>query len=153
MATITQTISLIPEAGHRGVDARTEFVNKQEAFQDHLTDVFRAEMNNFGSQANDVRNEVNVLRNQAESVTATASANATLATTKASEASTSANQALTYKNQVMGYVVPSGASYSVDQINTYNVAMTKAQFNALAEERKANRGGSGFEFLGTVTIS
>lgn len=31
--------------------------------------------------------------------------------------------------------------------------MTKAQFNALAEERKTNRAGSGFEFLGTVTVS
>lgn len=31
--------------------------------------------------------------------------------------------------------------------------MTKAQFNALAEERKANRAGSGFEILGTVSVS
>ena len=102
----------------------------------------------IGQEINTVADEVNVLRNQAESVTSTASSSATLATQKAVEANNSANQALTYKNQIQGYVIPSGTSYSVDQINTQNSAMTKAQFNALAEERKANRAGSGFDEMG-----
>lgn len=97
-------------------------------------------------------NEMNILKNQAETVTLTAQNNANLAVQKASEASSSANQALIYKNQVMGYVVPSGASYSIDQINTQNSAMTKAQFNALSEERKANRAGSGFDSMGKHSV-
>ena len=148
MASITQVISSIPEAGHRGVDSRTAFVNKQEAFQDALTDVFVGQINSLGNEINLVRNEMNILKNQAETVTATASSSATTSTQKASEANTSANQALTYKNQLQGYVIPAGTSYSVDQINTQNVAMTTAQFNALAEERKANRAGSGFDEWG-----
>ena len=82
-----------------------------------------------------------------------ANTSANTAITKASEASISANQALTYKNQLQEYVIPAGTSYSVDQINTQNSAMTKAQFNALAEERKANRAGSGFDEFGKHRIT
>ena len=168
MATINQVISTIPDAGHRGVDARTLFVEKQEAFQDAITDAFVPQLNTFRTQANLLASEVNNLRNgtltlrnetenirnlantQTQAQVALATTQAGIATAKASEANTSANQALTYKNQLQGYVIPTGTSYSVDQINTQNVAMTKAQFNALAEERKANRAGSGFEILGSV---
>lgn len=147
---ITQTISNVPQAGKRGGDVRSVFVSKQEAYQDGISDTFVPQVNTVIGQINTTLGEMNILKNQAENVTATASSSASLASQKASEANTSANQALTYKNQVMGYVVPSGASYSVEQINTQNSAMTKAQFNALAEERKANRAGSGFEILGSV---
>ena len=178
---ITQNIGIIPEAGHRGIDAREAFVTKQEAFQDHLTDTFVTEINTLKTQIN---NEVDTLNGNLATATNTAVANATLAasnsatsagisastaaqkateatasalsasgsatiaSTKASEANVSANNALTYKNQVMGYVIPSGTSYSVDQLNTKYSAMTKAQFNALAEARKANRAGSGFDSFG-----
>lgn len=95
--------------------------------------------------------EMNILKDKAENVTTTASNSAFVATQKASEASTSANQALTYKNQLQGYVIPAGTSYSVEQINTQNSAMKKAQFLALCEERKANRAGSGFDEWGNHT--
>lgn len=59
MATITTTISPIPDAGHRGIDARTEFVNKQEAFQDALTDVFVSQINSFGIEVNQAQVRIN----------------------------------------------------------------------------------------------
>ena len=49
---ITQTITAIPEAGHRGVDLRDDFVVKQEAFQDALTDTTVDELNTFATEAN-----------------------------------------------------------------------------------------------------
>ena len=145
---ITQNLGIIPEAGHRRLDAREAFVTKQEAFQDHLTDTFVTEINTLGTQINNEMGTLNVAVATATTKANQASASATTASTKASEANVSANSALTYKNQVMGYVVPSGASYNVDQLNTKYSAMTKAQFNALAEERKANRAGSGFDNFG-----
>ena len=171
MATIDQIISTIPDAGRRGVDARTLFVSKQEAFQDTLIGIFVPQINTFRIEANLLASEVNVLRggtlalrNETENIrnlanvqtqeqVALATTQAGVATTKASEANTSANQALTYKNQLQGYVIPVGTSYSVDQINTQNSTMTKAQFNALAEERKANRAGSGFDSFGKHNIT
>ena len=157
---VNQTISAIPQPGKRGIDARTTFVTKQEAFQDHLYDNTVDELNTFAEEVNNTAINVNttlnssiIVRDQTTQKASEASTSASLASTKASEASTSANQALTYKNQLQGYVVPSGASYSVDQLNTKYSAMTKAQFNALADERKANRAGSGFEILGTVSVS
>ena len=149
---VNQIISAIPQPGKRGIDARTTFVTKQEAFQDHLYDNTVDELNTFAGEVNNTTTAVNttlnssiIVRDQTTQKASEASSSATLASQKASEASTSANQALTYKNQLQGYVVPAGASYSVEQINTQNSAMTKAQFNALAEERKANRAGSGFD--------
>ena len=56
---ITQVISTIPEAGHRGVDARDAFVTKQEAFQDALTDTFVGQINTFTTQANTLETNVN----------------------------------------------------------------------------------------------
>ena len=148
MATINTIITEIPEAGHRGVDARSLFVSKQEAFQDALTGGFVPQVNSWRTEANLVRSEVNSLRDATATDKNTATTQAGIATTKANEASVSASQALTSKNAIQGYVIPGGASYSVDSINTQNSAMTKAQFNALAEERKANRAGSGFDSFG-----
>lgn len=56
---ITQVISTIPEAGHRGVDARDAFVTKQEAFQDTLTATTVTELNTFKTQANTLETNVN----------------------------------------------------------------------------------------------
>lgn len=56
---ITETISTIPTAGHRGVDVQTVFVNKQEAFQDTLTGIFVGEINNLKDQLNIMSSEIN----------------------------------------------------------------------------------------------
>ena len=78
---ITQTISTIPEAGRRGIDVQTIFVNKQEAFQDALTEVFvgqintlRTQLNTFVEQLNTTTTQINtdaeIATNAAERATA-----------------------------------------------------------------------------------
>jgi len=69
---ISQTITALPVAGHRGVDARTTFVTKQEAFQDALQGVTVAELNTFATQANELESNVNA--KEASAVLAEASA-------------------------------------------------------------------------------
>ena len=56
---INQTITAIPEAGHRGVDVRDTFVIKQEAFQDALTAVTVTELNTYATEANTTAQAVN----------------------------------------------------------------------------------------------
>ena len=51
---ITQTISTIPTAGHRGIDVQNVFVTKQEAFQDALTGTFVGQINTVKDQINTV---------------------------------------------------------------------------------------------------
>ena len=55
---ISQTITAIPEAGHRGVDVRDTFVTKQEAFQDALTATTVDELNTWAAQANSTASAV-----------------------------------------------------------------------------------------------
>jgi len=62
---ITQTITTIPDAGHRGVDSRDIFVSKQEAFQDALTDTTVTQLNTFATQANALEDNVNALEESA----------------------------------------------------------------------------------------
>ena len=87
MATITQeisqlsnTLSSVPEAGHRGIDTRTDFVTKQETYQDHQRDILQPEynasitelnsmkdeLNTFATQTNAVRDEVNTFKSDTE---------------------------------------------------------------------------------------
>ena len=101
--TITQTISTIPMAGHRGVDVQTIFVNKQEAFQDALTEVFVGQINTLRSQLNTFVTELNLTATQVNTNATTATTQAGIATTKANEASTSASQALTNRNQAQTF--------------------------------------------------
>lgn len=56
---ITQVITAIPQAGHRGVDTQDDFVTKQEAFQDALTGVTVSQLNAFATQANTLETNVN----------------------------------------------------------------------------------------------
>jgi hypothetical protein len=63
---ITQNITALPPAGHRGVDIRTVFVTKQEAFQDTLQAVTVTQLNSFATQANQLQVEVNATQQLAE---------------------------------------------------------------------------------------
>jgi hypothetical protein len=83
---ITQTISTIPQAGKRGVDLRTVFVTKQEAFQDTLTDITVDELNTFKDQANALATDVN---NDATSAS-TSAGNAATSETNAAASETNA---------------------------------------------------------------
>ena len=124
--TITQTISTIPMAGKRGVDVQTIFVNKQEAFQDALTEVFVGQINTLRSQLNTFVSETNTVITQINIDATTATTQAGIATTKANEANTSASQALTnrnqaqtFKNQAMTYAQQ--AEVSAGSANASNI--------------------------------
>lgn len=92
---ITQTISTIPPAGARGVDVQTQFVIKQEDFQDHLQGITVTELNALKTQMNTMAGEMNTTASQVNTSASTATTQAGIATTKASEASTSATSAST----------------------------------------------------------
>ena len=85
---IIQNITTIPPAGHRGVDLRDDFVTKQEAFQDALTDTTVDEINQWTVEANATATAVND-----DQVAAAASE--TAAATSAGNAATSEGNALT----------------------------------------------------------
>ncbi len=149
MATqIPERIATLPEPPYKGIDLGAVFIAKAEGFRYALKYSFSPTVNTIIDGMNNISNEVSQ-----SSLLVETNKNLTLgysnsASQKASEANTSANQALTYKNQIQGYVIPVGTSYSIEEINTQNSAMTKAQFNALSEERKANRAGSGLDYMG-----
>ena len=130
---ITQTISTIPEAGRRGVDVQTQFVIKQEDFQDHLQGTTVTELNTLKDQLNSRIGEINSTTTTMNGYASTASTGASTATTKAGEASTSASQALTYKNQAGTFATNSSnsatkASQWAD--NNYNVEVETGKYSA-----------------------
>jgi len=67
---ISQEISVISEAGHRGVDGQTVFVTKQEAFQDDLTETFVPEINTLRSQFNTTTSQMANLVDEVNAVNA-----------------------------------------------------------------------------------
>lgn len=126
ISTISQIISTIPEAGHRGVDVQTTFVNKQEDFQDHLQGITVSELNALKTQINttvsgmnDAVTNVNTKASEASTSAGQASASATTATTKAGEASTSASNALGYSLKAEKW-----------SDNNYNVAVEAGKYSA-----------------------
>ena len=130
---ITQTISELPAAGRRGVDVQTQFVTKQEDFQDHLQGTTVTELNTFKNQLNTRIGEINSTTTTMNGYANTASAGASTATTKAGEASTSAGEALTSRNQANTFATNSSnsatkASQWAD--NNYNVAVETGKYSA-----------------------
>jgi len=130
---ITQTISAIPEAAHRGVDVQTVFVIKQEDFQDHLQGITVTELNTLKDQLNSRIGEINSTTTTMSGYADTASAGASTATTKAGEASTSAGEALAYRNQAETY--KNNASSSATKAsqwadNNYNVEVETGKYSA-----------------------
>ena len=130
ISSITQIISAIPNPPHRGVDVQTIFVNKQEDFQDHLTDITVTELNTLKDQFNSRISEIN-----------------STATTKAGEASISASDALSYKNQAETF--KNNASTSATKAsqwadNNYNVEVETGKYSAkhwstVAQNATANK--------------
>ena len=130
---ITQTISTIPEAAHRGVDVQTVFVIKQEDFQDHLQGITVDELNTLKDQLNSRIGEINSTATTMNGYADTASAGASTATTKAGEASTSAGEALAYRNQAETF--KNNASSSATKAsqwsdNNYNVEVEAGRYSA-----------------------
>lgn len=130
---ITQTISTLPPAGARGVDVQTQFVIKQEDFQDHLQGTTVTELNTLKDQLNSRIGEINSTTTTMNGYASTASAGASTATTKAGEASTSAGEALSYRNQAETF--KNNASTSATKAsqwsdNNYNVEVEAGKYSA-----------------------
>ena len=130
---ITQTISTLPPAGKRGVDVQTQFVIKQEDFQDHLQGITVTELNTLKDQLNSRIGEINSTTTTMNGYANTASAGASTATTKAGEASTSAGEALAYRNQAETYKNNASASAtkaSQWSDNNYNIEVEAGKYSA-----------------------
>ena len=130
---ITQTISTIPPAGARGVDVQTQFVIKQEDFQDHLQGTTVTELNTLKDQLNTRIGEINSTATTMNGYADTASAGASTATTKAGEASTSASGALTSRNQAETFKNNASASATKASQwadNNYNVEVETGKYSA-----------------------
>ena len=130
---ITQTISTIPEAAHRGVDIQTIFVNKQEDFQDHLQGTTVDELNTLKDQLNSRIGEINSTATTMNGYANTASTGASTATTKAGEASTSASEALTSRNQAETFKNNASASATKASQwadNNYNTEVETGKYSA-----------------------
>lgn len=130
---ITQTISTIPEAAHRGIDVQTLFVTKQEDFQDHLQGTTVTELNTLKDQLNSRIGEINSTTTTMNGYADTASAGASTATTKAGEASTSASGALTSRNQAETFKNNASASATKASQwadNNYNVEVETGKYSA-----------------------
>jgi len=144
---ITQTISTLPEAGHRGVDVQTQFVIKQEDFQDHLQGTTVTELNTLKDQLNSRIGEINSTTTTMNGYANTASAGASTATTKAGEASISASDALSYKNQAETFKNNASASATKASQwadNNYNVEVETGKYSAkhwstVAQNATANK--------------
>ena len=130
---ITQTISELPAAGRRGVDVQTQFVIKQEDFQDHLQGTTVTELNTLKDQLNTRIGEINSTTTTINGYADTASAGASTATTKAGEASTSASGALTSRNQASTFATNSSNSATKSSQwadNNYNVEVETGKYSA-----------------------
>ena len=130
---ITQTISELPAAGRRGVDVQTQFVIKQEDFQDHLQGTTVTELNTLKDQLNTRIGEINSTATTMNGYVDTASAGASTATTKAGEASTSASEALTSRNQAETFKNNASASATKASQwadNNYNVEVEVGKYSA-----------------------
>ena len=130
---ITQSVSTIPAPPHRGVDVQTQFVIKQEDFQDHLQGTTVTELNTLKGQLNLRIGEINSTATTMNGYADTASAGASTATTKAGEASASASEALTSRNQASTFA--SDSSYFETRArkwadNNYNVAVEAGKYSA-----------------------
>lgn len=144
---ITQTISILPPAGRRGVDVQTQFVIKQEDFQDHLQGTTVTELNTFKDQLNSRIGEINSTATTMNDYANTATTSATTATTKAGEASTSAGEALSYRNQAETFKNNASASAtkaSQWSDNNYNVEVEAGKYSAkhwstVAQNATANK--------------
>ena len=130
---ITQTISELPASGKRGVDVQTQFVIKQEDFQDHLQGTTVTELNTLKDQLNTRIGEINSTATTMDGYVNAAFAGSSTATTKAGEASTSATAALNSKNQASTFATNSSNSATKSSQwadNNYNVAVETGKYSA-----------------------
>lgn len=128
---ITQNIPVLPTPPSSN-DA-TNFRSRADEFLSALPN-FGNTLNTFKTEANNTLDEMNLKASQTAQ--------------KATEAQDAAAKATAKAELAQAVVIPTNATYSLTQLDTRNTIMSKAAFNALAAERRANRAGSGFDEWG-----
>jgi len=116
MATITQEISTLPTAPQLG-QVQEVFDSNTSNFLPSL-DNWRTEINTLSGQTNAVRNEINVFQINAKGSQDAAATHATNALSYKNDALAYRNDALAAKESIDGYVVPTNATYTPEQIDT-----------------------------------
>jgi hypothetical protein len=122
-----------------GVQAQSAFIARAEYSWTWLATNIVADLNIVVSQVNST--ETNINAKEASAVSA------------ATNAATSAATATAAANRAQSVVIPTNAAYATVVQDWRDTAMSKAQFNALASERRANRAGSGFDEWGKTRSS
>ena len=130
---ITQTVSTIPAPPHRGVDVQTQFVIKQEDFQDHLQGTTITELNTLKDQLNSRIGEINSTVTTMNGYADTATTKAGEASTSATSASTSASTATTKASQAS-----TSASTATTKASEASASATSASTSASTATTKAN---------------
>ena len=117
MSTITTTMSPIPLLKHRNTVVtladQDEFVTKYEATNDHLSNNTVVEVNAICNEIDVVASEINVMKSETN-----ANKNDTL--DYKNTALVYRNEAIQAKQAIDGYVVPTNATYTPEQINALN---------------------------------
>lgn len=133
---ITQNIPVLPTPPSSN-DA-TNFRSRADEFLSALPN-FGNTLNTFKTEANNTLDEMNLKASQTAQ--------------KATEAQDAAATATAKAALAQSVVIPTNATYSLTQLDTRNTIMSKAAFNALAAERRANRAGSGFDEWGKHNLN
>lgn len=117
MSTITTTMSPIPLLKHRNTVVtladQDEFVTKYEATNDHLSNNTVVEVNAICNEIDVVASEINVMNSETN-----ANKNDTL--DYKNTALVYRDEAIQAKQAIDGYVVPTNATYTPEQINALN---------------------------------
>jgi hypothetical protein len=116
MAEIEQEISILPTAPQLGQDQNT-FDTNTSNFLPAINN-WRTEINTLSTQINIVRNEINVFQINAKGSQDAAATHATNALSYKNDALLYRNDALAAKQSIDGYVIPTNATYTPEQIDT-----------------------------------
>ena len=109
MVEITTKITPLPKVAGR---FNSDFIETADEFLNQLPTTC-VEMNNFASQANNLKDEVNTLRNDTQDYK-----------NLAYGYKVDAEQA---RNEIKGYVIPTNATLSKDELSTYFDEIARAQ--------------------------
>jgi len=129
---ISQTITAIPRAGRRGVDARTPFVINQEAFQGALETVTVPELNNFATQANLLETNVNAKEASAVLAEASAVAAANFKGTWTNQ-TTAIGESWLYNGVIYGVLIAGNTSPIASPSNWFALSLAKQINNATSK--------------------
>ena len=131
MSTITTTMSPIPLLKHRNTVVtladQDEHVTKYEATNDHLSNNTVVEVNAICNEIDVVASEINVMKSDTNDIKNTTDGIRLTTLGYKNDALDYKDTALVYRNEAIqakqaidGYVVPTNATYTPEQINALN---------------------------------